>query len=86
MTDSTPTSRNWPVTLTCVPLLLIAIWFTIAAWFITFEGPIPFEPAARLTLCLIFAYSAYKLAVVIKRGFLKVRMRDIARDFFGGIQ
>ena len=65
---------------------MIALWFTIAAWFITFEGPIPFEPVVRLILSLIFAYSTYKLAVVIKRGYLKVRMRDIARDFFGGIQ
>jgi hypothetical protein len=86
MTTTQPTSRNWLLTLTCIPLFLVALWFSIAAWFITFEGSVPFEPAARLTLCLIFAYSAYKLAVVIKRGYLKVRMRDIARDFFGGIQ
>ena len=86
MTDSKTTSRNWYITVVCIPLFFIAVWFAIAAWSIDFEGPLPFEPIIRLVLSLVFAYSAYKLARVIKRGYLNVRLKDIARDFFAGIQ
>ena len=79
-------TRSRLITVSSALLALLFLYFSVAAWSVQYEAPVPAEPVVRSVTSLIFFACSLLLARVAKRGYTTVRLRDLARDFFGGLQ